>query len=166
MHMKRYVGSDLLITWILYLRSSQADEIVFACLIHSSNYEGQPPALWYVTELGKNGRVGKESSIQRMPKKMQHAFLQYKAEIAKVSNMRKVVFLLWYLGKEESTDKIIHLEIFLVLPFYFWGFLNFFHVLFWEADAVILYIISPRIFTAEICMCVRLTWSIRIFSNQ
>lgn len=50
---------------------------------------------------------------------MQHAFLQYKAEIAKVSNMRKVVFLLWYLGKEKSTDKIIHLEIFLVLRFYF-----------------------------------------------
>lgn len=33
---------------------------------------------------------------------MQHAFSQYKAAIAKVSHVRKVVFLLWYLGKEKK----------------------------------------------------------------
>lgn len=91
----------------------------------------------------------------------------FRAVIAKVSNTRKVVFLLWNLEKEKKKKyKIIHLEISLGFSFYFREFLNFFTESFRKSMLYYCGIISTQTFTGEIFVCVRLIGCIHVFSSQ
>lgn len=86
----------------------------------------------------------------------------------RVSNIRKVIFLLWDLEKEKKKYYEDHtlIEISLGFSFYLWEFPNFFTVCFRKSMLCYCGIINTQTFTGEICVCVRLIGSIHIFSSQ